>query len=57
MSTPPDLTAVPDDVTDWLAARDPAAELWTGYPAVVLNEEPGGGGTKFAPLLVRRVEV
>jgi len=50
-------TAVPDDVTDWLAARDPAAELWTGYPAVVLNEEPGGGGTKFAPLLVRRVEL
>ncbi|WP_028938231.1 caspase, EACC1-associated type [Pseudonocardia spinosispora] len=48
---------VPSYLEGWLAGRDPNAELWTGYPAVVLNESAGAGGQRFAPLFVRRVEV
>lgn len=48
---------LPAELADWVASRDPAAEMWTGYPAVLLNEERVGGGARLAPLLVRRVEI
>nr|WSY56279.1 AAA domain-containing protein [Streptomyces sp. NBC_00886] len=42
------------------AAAEQDAELWAGYPAVVVNGPRGGRPwrhPKFAPLLVRRVEI
>ncbi|MFI6541587.1 AAA domain-containing protein [Nonomuraea sp. NPDC050547] len=42
------------------SAAEQGAELWAGYPAVVLNGPRGGRSwsyPKFAPLLVRRVEI
>lgn len=48
---------LPAVLADWVTSRDPRAEMWTGYPAVLLNEERAGGGARLAPLLVRRVEI
>ncbi|QYN40172.1 caspase family protein [Pseudonocardia sp. DSM 110487] len=56
-----DCTALPAGavpLVETAAAQD--AELWAGYPAVVLTGPRGGQPwrhPKFAPLLVRRVEV
>jgi hypothetical protein len=55
-----DCTAVPSEAVGLVQAADEQdAELWAGYPAVVLNG-PRDGQTwrtpRFAPLLVRRVE-
>ncbi|RLV08238.1 hypothetical protein CTZ27_05270 [Streptomyces griseocarneus] len=53
---------LPSEAAEFVeAAAEQDAELWTGYPAVVLHGPRTGGRSwstpKFAPLLVRRVEV
>ncbi len=56
-----DCAPVPPEATAFVEAASKAeAELWAGYPAVVLEAPrngPAWGSPKFAPLLVRRVEV
>ncbi|MEU6825574.1 AAA domain-containing protein [Streptomyces atriruber] len=52
--------ALPPEAAELVqAAAEQEAELWTGYPAVLLDAPRGGGSHgrhRFAPLLVRRVE-
>ncbi|MGP3951938.1 DEAD/DEAH box helicase [Streptomyces sp. 7N604] len=54
-------TALPAEAASLVeSAAERDAELWAGYPAVVLNGPRGGRPwrhPKFAPLLVRRVEI
>jgi hypothetical protein len=47
--------AVPPEAAAFVRALDQGMELWAGYPAVVLQDRPGGV-VHFAPLLVRSVE-
>ncbi|MCB5911067.1 caspase, EACC1-associated type [Streptomyces pinistramenti] len=54
-------TALPEEAASLVdAAAEEDAELWAGYPAVVLTGPRSGSPwrhPKFAPLLVRRVEI
>jgi hypothetical protein len=56
-----DCTEVPPEAVELIeTAAAQNADLWTGYPAVLVNGPRGGrswSSPKFAPLLVRRVEV
>ncbi|MET8611616.1 caspase, EACC1-associated type [Streptomyces misionensis] len=56
-----DCTEVPSEAADLVeAAAAQDADLWAGYPAVLINGPRNGrswSAPKFAPLLVRRVEV
>lgn len=53
--------ALPAEATPLIeSATEQDAELWAGYPAVVVNGPRGGRAwrhPKFAPLLIRRVEI
>ncbi|MGW3473301.1 caspase, EACC1-associated type [Saccharopolyspora sp. NPDC000995] len=54
-------TEVPKEAAEFLDhTRDQDAEVWAGYPTVVLNAPRGGKAwpaPQFAPLLMRRVEL
>ncbi|SOB89032.1 caspase, EACC1-associated type [Streptomyces sp. 1331.2] len=56
-----DCTEVPQEAVELIeAAAAQDADLWAGYPVVLLNGPRNGkswAAPKFAPLLVRRVEV
>ncbi|MEY8040026.1 AAA domain-containing protein [Saccharopolyspora cebuensis] len=51
---------ITEEAAEFLAGVDGQDELWAGYPAVVLHQPRGGkpwGSPRFAPLLMRRVEI
>jgi hypothetical protein len=53
-----DRVEAPGSAAEWVnAAGQSDDELWAGYPAVLLDDPDAGPRARFAPLLMRRVEV